>query len=87
MLDEVDEVAEVEAGKHGAVERERWLMFGAAPDGVEREEYETQARARFRERFGEDAREVWWWTEQWLYVGPVMELEDDRTGAENGGSG
>lgn len=68
-----DEVGEVEAGKHGGVKRERWLMFGAVPRGVRQDAYEAQARERFRERFGEDPREVWWWTDRWLYVGPVME--------------
>ena len=68
-----DEVCVAMGGKYGQASRERWLLFGGARAGVTREDYEAQARARFRERFGEDPREVWWWTDRWLYVGPVME--------------
>ena len=67
------EVCLAMGGRYGQVDRERWLMFGAVPRDVAHEAYEAQARARFRERFGKDPREVWWWTDRWLYVGPVME--------------
>jgi len=67
-----EELARVAIGQDGPG-RVTWLMFGAAPEGVGRETYEAQARARFRARFGVEPRETWWWSERWLYVGPAPE--------------